>query len=382
MGKQVILILQGGGALGAYECGVYKALAPYFRANGHEIAVIGGASIGALNGALIARHCLAPDGGVAALESFWRQAAHPSVKMFPVESYLGRWAGLLWNMALGNPALYHPNPVSWTPAGAAIRFQQALFDPAPMRRTLSTHFGGYGPNPGQAPLLVVKTQDAERGEAAVFNSWHGEIDVDQLVASTAIPLCFPAQKVADRYCWDGEMGCTSALREVLEVLQSAPDPDWVASSYLVVMVDLLPRGGDIPESDLAISYRIMGSAFGNKPESDRRAAELFNRYLELVEDLHAAAEPLPASPLKARIAAEREQLSSERRVRLDFMTIRRAALPHEHISRDFDYSAERLDALIAQGYADAQRVLRERDAGERPPIPPRRHAVNEAHPAG
>lgn len=63
MGRKIIVQLQGGAALGAFQAGAWQALAPFVQREGHELVAVAGASIGALNGALIARHFRAHDGG-------------------------------------------------------------------------------------------------------------------------------------------------------------------------------------------------------------------------------------------------------------------------------------------------------------------------------
>src|SRR2546426_12295352 len=76
-----ILVLQGGGALGAYECGVYQALAPHLE----DLAVVAGTSIGAVNASLIAKHYHQKDRGTTALKRFWKEVlANPSFPFLPL----------------------------------------------------------------------------------------------------------------------------------------------------------------------------------------------------------------------------------------------------------------------------------------------------------
>jgi hypothetical protein len=114
MGKNAILVLQGGGALGAYECGAYKALVPHLKLHGYSLTVVAGTSIGAINASVIAtRYHRDQDHGVRALEKLWTQRLttlsppfFPPVPMF--ESYNAIWT------LFGNPHLFSPYFFGWT----------------------------------------------------------------------------------------------------------------------------------------------------------------------------------------------------------------------------------------------------------------------------
>src|SRR5215467_8566102 len=110
----VILILQGGGSLGAYECGVYRALAPWMQTNGHKLLVVGGTSIGAINASVItARHGDA-DHGVAALTGLWQSMSEESSLFLPplesLKSVNAVWTSLLF----GSPRMFQPILPFWT----------------------------------------------------------------------------------------------------------------------------------------------------------------------------------------------------------------------------------------------------------------------------
>ena len=135
MANKVILVLQGGGALGAYECGVYKALAPHFAEHGQTLCAVAGTSIGAINASLIAlRYECDRDQGAGALEEFWTSdLATESMPFLPLAEFQplnAVWTSLLF----GNPRLYSPHLFGWDLLprfflGAVTRF----YDTAPMR---------------------------------------------------------------------------------------------------------------------------------------------------------------------------------------------------------------------------------------------------------
>src|SRR5439155_17551248 len=101
MANKVILVLQGGGALGAYECGVYTALAPHFAEQGQTICAVAGTSIGAINASLIAlRYQRDKDHGAGALEEFWTtELAAESIPFVPLAKFQplnAVWTNLLF----------------------------------------------------------------------------------------------------------------------------------------------------------------------------------------------------------------------------------------------------------------------------------------------
>ena len=105
MSTRKILILQGGGALGAYECGVYQELAPGLD----DLAVVAGTSIGAINASLIAKHCRQEDRGAATLERFWKDIlANPSFPFCPIPGAFQPLHAVWTSVLFGNRHLLLP----------------------------------------------------------------------------------------------------------------------------------------------------------------------------------------------------------------------------------------------------------------------------------
>jgi NTE family protein len=355
--KKAILILQGGGALGAFECGVWKALFPYLRHAGYRLEVIGGSSIGAVNGALIAQHYNELDGGVGELELFWRrELASQPVPLFPLPGECWRrWDGLMSTLLFGHHAIFTPLYAHWNSMGEAARFRAPLYETSALTETLKLRFGEYR---GRSPLLAVRAINVEAGAPAIFNSAIETITPQMLAASSAIPMMFRPVEIDGKHYWDGDMWSSSLLPDVLDLLHNDEETPPVIDDYLVVSIDLYQSAADkTPLSTLESSYRLMNIVFGNKANYDERTCRPVNDHLEFIRKAYEISSEMPDSPLKRLVYEEHAKLSKKRRSRLEFMRVDRANLPFEHIAREWDFSPDRIDALIEQGYDNTAEAI-------------------------
>ncbi|HLO62054.1 MAG TPA: patatin-like phospholipase family protein [Azonexus sp.] len=362
--SKALLVFQGGGALGAYQCGAYKAIAVYLRRAGIEVAGIAGASIGALNSAVVARHLGDADGGAGALEAFWREdLATPPQPFFPFPGcYPHCWNSLLSMLLTGNPGLCAPNYLAWSPWGMAWRARAALHDTGPMLRLLEKRVGSFGPNPGGYPLLLVRAVNAATQQPAVFHSWQGDgVTARHVVASSSVPVLYPLTDIDGQSYWDGDVLPHSPLRELLRVLRSRPGPEREIGDYLVIVVDTICGEGRKPDSGLDLLFQVQAALLAPRADSDEEYAAINNRYLDFLTECTAATTERTASDLERRVAREKEGALEDGLCRLNVIRIARAqALPYEYVSRDLDYSPQRINRLIEQGEQHAQQVLASR----------------------
>jgi len=380
MRKKIVLLLQGGGALGAFQCGAWKALFPFIQENGHELVAVAGASIGAVNAALIARHFHDTDGGNEALRNFWcNQVATPPAPFFAAPGeYWRSWNGLLTGLLLGNRALFRPAYQYWNPVGDLFRFHMPLYRTDRAERTLKTAFGRYR---GNAPLLVVGATDVNTGEALLFDSASRTVTAKMLVASIAIPMLFSPVEIDDRICWDFEMRSNTLLPDVFALLRAKLPHRDTPEDLLFIIVDMLnPDAARMPASTLESHYRFTNILLGNKLEYDRHVFEIGNEYLRAMERIHQLVDQEDGSPLADVIRQEYERAVMDRHGRVELLHIGRDQFEYEYISRDFDYSPQYISKLIAQGETRAldaideyrQRLDRESRAQmERPDGAPR-----------
>jgi len=356
MVKKVVLILQGGGALGAFQSGAWKALAPFIQENGYELAAVAGASIGAVNAGVIVRHCGDDDGGAGALQELWRRAiATPPVPFLPLPGeYWRAWNGLLTGLLLGNRALFSPAYQNWNPVGDMFRFHMPMYLTHNATDTMARTVGTYRDS---RPLLVVGATDVKTGEAVLFDSARGAVTPEMFSASLAIPLLFSPVEIDGRYYWDGEIRSNSLLPEVMALVRNTL-PLEEDDDFLFIMVDMFRMEWDrMPSSALQSQYRLLNILLGGKLKYDLRAFEADNAHLQAMERLQAMAEGEARSPLTAAVEEEYRRTLARRPAQMEFMQIGRKPFEYEHISRDFDYSPQYIERLMQQGFESASSAI-------------------------
>jgi NTE family protein len=358
MSTKQILILQGGGALGAYECGVYQALAPHLD----ELAVVAGTSIGAINASLIAKHYHEPDRGTAFLKKFWMEKlATPSVPFFGLFGDLRRWNAVWTQMLFGHPHMYSPcllepmhvfrPPVSW--------FGTHFYDTQHMEQLLREHFGSYGP--GEAtPRLIVTAVDIRAGESKAFDSLKERITPAEIVACGSLPPGFPAKEIGKESYWDGGVWCNTPLRSVLSVMQGPAQREIdEGMDYHAYFISLFPKKGRIPQNNWEVWQRLAEINYTDRLEYEQKVLDHLNAEITLRRALSPYVEQLPEAQ-RSLIQQRTRDMELEKRVQVVVTLIKRESFPDEeaeHVSRELDFSPERVEELMEQGRRDAERKL-------------------------
>jgi NTE family protein len=196
--SQIVLVFQGGGALGAYQAGAYEAL----HEAGMEPDWLIGTSIGAINASLIAGNEM--QSRVSRLKEFWGRIADKS----PWHQWLG-WAqtaqALSYWKALSNgiPGFFQPNPPAWL--GPHVRLgpdRAGYYLASPLERTL-LELVDFSLINESKPRLTVGATHVRTGRMRYFDSRDREIGVKHIMASGALPPAFPAVRVDGELYWDG-----------------------------------------------------------------------------------------------------------------------------------------------------------------------------------
>lgn len=381
-----ILIFQGGGALGAYECGAFKVIAPRLD-DKEELEVVSGTSIGAVNASIIASAYQKeqfeekPVEKVAEdLKKFWiEDLPTPSVRPFlPYASvqfpfmeawlrYLSIWTSMFW----GNSHIFTPDPLN-----APNPFATHHYDMHALESTLREHFSRYTGHEfykkGNKPRLIVAAVDVQEGYMKTFDSDKEDITPEKVVACCSIAPFMPAKKVDNKYYWDGGLRSNTPLGEVMNTLQESNDGKGQSSDktehenapeYKVYLINDHPHQGSLPQDSIGVQERVLDILLADKSDNDIKASEWLNRYIKLVQKLHKWVQELPTEAypdmheVKKEIDKAYIQITEEKRAILHFVHLRRDGLPYDYWSTTGDFSLNRIKELIAQGERETQEQL-------------------------
>jgi NADPH-dependent 2,4-dienoyl-CoA reductase/sulfur reductase-like enzyme/predicted acylesterase/phospholipase RssA len=327
---QTVLILQGGGALGAFECGVVKALE---ERNIHP-DLIAGVSIGAINAAIVASN---PRRATEPLEAFWRELSLDTPDL-PDED-LRRTLSSLQSLMFGSPHFFRPRwfePIL-TPAALPTQWK-SFYELSPLKATLSKYvdFDKLKESPVR---LVLSAVDVETGQLAIFDSYVDDITPDHILASGSLPPGFPWTTIQGKHYWDGGLVSNSPLDQVVEV--------GGLTGKDVYIVNLWLDKRTLPQSIPEVLARRDEILFAEKFRRSVRNREHVDGYRQLVEEVMAhldpnVAEQIRRHPRYIEMVGESCPLSITR--------IIREAVKGEPVSRDYEFSRKSIDQHIAQGY--------------------------------
>lgn len=248
-----ILVLQGGGALGAYQAGVFAGLSEA----GIVPTWIAGVSIGAINAALIAGN--PPERRVERLREFWERSSSWSSFTPPSSFDNARPLFNLYSAAsaitFGIPGFFVPRPLPpfISPQGslAALSF----YDTEPLRATLSelVDFELLNRKPVR---LSVGAVNVCTGESIYFDNTKIELGPEHVMASGALPPGFPPVNVGGEWYWDGGISSNTPLWYVVD--------EAYRESALVLQIDLFSGAGELPKNLNQVQERMKDLQYASK----------------------------------------------------------------------------------------------------------------------
>ncbi len=240
MAAPTALILAGGVALGAYQAGAFAAL----QASGTiEVQAIAGASIGAINGAILAGN--APEHRLERLQAFWKRVereAAPEEWTDPLAlarsgplRHLRNWSNIMATRTTGTPGLFAPRL-----PGMGRTQVPSLYDSAPLLQTLGEFVDFDRLNAG-AVRFAIATTDVETGETILFDTALGDrITADHLAAASALLPAFEPVRIDGRWLGDGGFSANAPLEPLLCSERPRPSPP------LCIVIDLFAPDGPLP----------------------------------------------------------------------------------------------------------------------------------------
>ena len=353
--ERVALILQGGGALGAYQAGVYQALA---EANLHPDWVAG-ISIGAINSALIAGN--SPEKRVERLRTFWETVSAQPFGLPFLAALEGRdeFTHSLINhvssvaaLIGGAPGFFQPRvpPPFLHPNGTPEAL--SYYDVAPLRGTLEALVDFDRIN-ADAVRFSVGAVNVRTGNFVYFDNTTHQICPEHVMASGSLPPGFPPTEIEGECYWDGGLVSNTPLDWVLE---SRPGRDTLA-----FQIDLWSARGQYPRNLLEADTRQKEIRYSSRT---RLATNQFKKKQIL---RRAAAQLLAKLPKELQQTPEAEMLALEadEKVYNLIQLIYRARL-YEGNSKDYEFSRRTMEEHWRSGYNDAVRTLRHPEVLQRP----------------
>lgn len=333
---QTVLVFQGGGALGAYQVGVYQAL--------HEAGIepdwVVGTSIGAINGALIAGN--RPEQRLARLDAFWETVGQLS---------LPQW----FNPALGNtevltrgvPGFFSPNLLNllgplWADWPVGVE-RAAYYDTQPLRETLSAlvDFDWLGQ---KSMRLTVGAVNVRSGVLHYFDSRHEALALEHIMASGALPPAFPAVQVNGEYYWDGGIYSNTPLEAVLD--------DNPRRDSVIFAVNMWHPRGTEPASIWQALGRQKDIQYASRADSHLLRQCQLHRLRHIIQEL---GQRLPA---EVRQEPEvREMLGYGCQTKMHVVRLLAPRLPNEDVTKDIDFSAEGIGLRREAGYRDTLKAI-------------------------
>jgi len=327
-----VLVQQGGGALGAYQAGVYQRLV----AARLEPDWVVGISIGAINGALIAGN--PPAQRTERLREFWKRVSLPGWGWLPGRDWSSQYA-----MAFGVPGFFSPRltPASLAPPGtdAALSY----YDTAPLRATLEELVDFERLNQG-GMRLSVGAVEVVGGAERWFDTAHERLTVDHILASGALPPGFPPVVIDGVAYWDGGIVSNTPLQYVID------HPP--ARDLLVFQVDLFSARGRMPRTLADVTHR----------EKDIRYSSRTSLHLPVaarLRDLHHHAAQLLAelAPEQRRSPAAQALIDELQARRATLVRLVRRGADERATATDVGFGHAMLSRLWQEGRADMARLL-------------------------
>ena len=336
---QIVLVLQGGGALGAYQVGAYQAL--------HEAGVepdwVIGTSIGAINASLIAGN--APDERLQRLQEFWSRVQHsPWMELVGTWPLMGAAACNLMTVAHGIPAFFKPNGPAFlgphVPLGADAA---AYYDTAPLARTLAELVDVDRINRGET-RLTVGAANVRTSEMRYFDSRDMDIDLRHVMASGALPPAFPAVRIDGDLYWDGGILSNTPVEAVFD--------DNPRQNSVVFAVHIWNPQGSEPQTIWQVMNRQKDIQYSSRAVSHIARQKQIHRLRHVIAELARRLPEAERNHPKTKELADYGCLT-----RMHVVRLLAPALDCEDHTKDVDFSTEGIRKRWEAGYADTSRVL-------------------------
>ena len=340
--ERIALVLQGGGALGAYQAGVYHALSEA----GCEPNWLSGVSIGAVTAAIIAGN--RPEDRLPRLRRFWEGISGRKIWAYTPEGdhfrTMRNMASAWTTLMMGQPGFFQPRALSpWLqPVGATGA--TSYYETGPLRATLESLIDFDLLNDGEKRLSVGAV-NVRTGNFVYFDTSHERLGPEHIMASGALPPALPPVRIEGEYYWDGGIVSNTPLQYLLD-----QDEDM---SALVFQVDLFSAHGLLPRDMRDVLGRHKDIMYSSRT---RYNTDTFRRVHALKKRLIEALQRIPEAE---RTEEDRRTLKSIGALApINILHLIYQQKSYEHHSKDYEFSGTSMREHWQTGYDDTRRTLK------------------------
>lgn len=373
---ETVLVMQGGGSLGAYECGVYKTL----KRHELEFDIVAGTSIGAINAAIIAGND--SESSAKILEQFWLSLAERITPSFLEDNIRAIFSSfivsLYGNKNMLEPVWFYPASLLnyYSIFSSYTRIPPHLYDVKPLEENL-TRFVDFQrinkmykdgipsmsvpkkESKGASPRLIMTCTDIQRSESVTFDSDNMEIDAGHVIACTGFPFYgLPWTKKDGLFLWDGSLLSNTPLREVID---ASP-----INHKRVYIVNLFPKiQKELPTNMFDIWHRARDIIHTDKTDHNIHMSKIISKYLTLMRLMHDLLNNAhiddTMKDIFNKIEVDYHKLATDRGAIIEEITKIERAEDIRYIFEDADFSLATIKKLIKQGEDDAEMVLNKKN---------------------
>jgi NTE family protein len=361
---QVVLVFQGGGALGAYQGGVYEAL--------HEAGIepdwVIGTSIGAINGAIIAGsetgrrlERLREFWSLMERKSPWDGAAATFAQ--PLAMLGGNLAAQMMTILAGVTGYFAPNRALAWGLNAPVGVERAGFYTTEALHETLANIIDFARINAKQPRLTVGAVNVRSGRMHYFDSRDMPLTLKHILASGALPPAFPAIRIDGDPYWDGGIYSNTPIETVFD--------DYPRRDSVVFTVQMWHASGPEPESVWQVLNRQKDIQFASRADSHIVRQEHIHQLRHIVREL------VRRMPEEQRDTPEVKEMAGYGcGTLMHIVRLNAPRLDHEDHLRDIDFTSAGIRARWQAGYADTMRTI-ERRPWEKPIDPMMGVAVHD-----
>lgn len=343
--KNIALVLQGGGALGAYQAGVFEVLS----STEYCPSWVAGVSIGAINAAIIVGN--EPGDRVEKLREFWHRVSSGVVFPAPHHEQPGRnifnWASAQYSATVGIKGFYRPRTAYEISGTFSGKPALSLYDTSPLRVTLEELVDFRRIN-SKVQRLSVGAVDVRTGNSIYFDNFEREIRPEHIMASGALPPAFAPVEIDGNFYWDGGIVSNTPLHYVLDRREE--------TNQMILQLDLFSACGELPNDLSGTFMRHKDIMYSSRT---RLSSSMLGRMQKLHNNVDRLIKQLPPEMASHPAIKELAEMVTPKSIDLLHLIYRPPA--QDLHTKDYDFSRTAIEERWAAGAQDIRTCLEHPD---------------------